>query len=76
MLVLGLGTIFLQEAYWKYRFDVCNEITTFGHITNMDIIFLALVPYFSIDNMHLMYNVHLKLFRHSFWCIYNVYDTN
>jgi hypothetical protein len=24
------------------------------------------VPYFSIDNAHLMYNAHQKLFRHSF----------
>jgi hypothetical protein len=24
------------------------------------------IPYFSIDNAHLMYNAHLKLFRHSF----------
>ena len=29
------------------------------------------VPYFSIDNAHLMYNAHPKLFRHSFWCIDN-----
>ena len=32
------------------------------------------VPYFSIDNAHLMYNAHPKLFRHSFWCIDNVHD--
>ena len=24
------------------------------------------LPYFSIDNLHLMYNAHPKLFRHSF----------
>ena len=24
------------------------------------------IPYFSIDNAHLMYNAHPKLFRHSF----------
>jgi hypothetical protein len=24
------------------------------------------LPYFSIDNAHLIYNVHPKLFRHSF----------
>ena len=24
------------------------------------------LPYFSIDNAHLMYNAHTKLFRHSF----------
>ena len=24
------------------------------------------LPYFSIDNAHLMYNAHPKLFRHSF----------
>ena len=32
------------------------------------------VSYFSIDNAHLMYNAHPKLFRHSFWCIDNAHD--
>jgi hypothetical protein len=32
--------------------------------------------YFSIDNAHLMYNAHPKLFRHSFWCIDNAHDAN
>ena len=32
------------------------------------------LPYFSIDNAHLMYNAHPKLFRHSFWCIHNAHD--
>ena len=31
------------------------------------------LPYFSIDNAHLMYNAHPKLFRHSFWCIDNAH---
>jgi len=31
----------------------------------LEIHFLKL-PYFSIDNAHLMYNAHPKLFRHSF----------
>jgi hypothetical protein len=26
----------------------------------------AYIPYFSIDNAHLMYNAHPKLFRHSY----------
>ena len=30
--------------------------------------------YFSIDNAHLMYNAHPKLFRHSFWSIDNAHD--
>jgi hypothetical protein len=34
------------------------------------------LPYFSIDNAHLMYNAHPKLFRHSFWCIDNARDAN
>jgi hypothetical protein len=34
------------------------------------------IPYFSIDNAHLMYNAHPKLFRHSFWCIDNAHDAN
>ena len=29
---------------------------------------------FSIDNAHLMYNAHPKLFRHSFWCIDKAHD--
>ena len=32
------------------------------------------LPYFSIDNAHLKYNAHPKLFRHSFWCIDNAHD--
>jgi hypothetical protein len=35
-----------------------------------------LIPYFSIDNAHLMYNAHPKLFRHSFLCIDNEHDAN
>jgi hypothetical protein len=34
------------------------------------------VQYFSIDNAHLMYNAHPKLFRHSFLCIDNAHDAN
>jgi hypothetical protein len=34
------------------------------------------IPYFSIDNSHLMYNAHPKLFRRSFWCIDNPHNAN
>jgi hypothetical protein len=34
------------------------------------------LPYFSIDNAHLMYNAHPKLFRHSFSCIDNAHNSN
>jgi hypothetical protein len=34
------------------------------------------IPYFTIDNAHLMYKAHPKLFRHSFWCIDNAHDAN
>ena len=34
----------------------------------------CILPYFSIDNAHLMYNAHPKLFRHSFRCIDNAHD--
>jgi hypothetical protein len=34
------------------------------------------IPYCSIDNAHLMYNAHSKLFRHSFRCIDNAHDAN
>jgi hypothetical protein len=33
---------------------------------NLIIICIYKIPYFSIDNAHLMYNPHPKLFRHSF----------
>ena len=33
-----------------------------------------LLPYFWIDNAHLMYNAHPKLLRHSFLCIDNAHD--
>ena len=35
---------------------------------------IVILPYFSIDNAHLMYNAHPKSFRHSFWCIDNAHD--
>jgi hypothetical protein len=34
------------------------------------------LPYFSIDNAHLMYKAHPKHFRHFFWCIDNARDAN
>jgi hypothetical protein len=34
------------------------------------------LPYFSIDKVHLMYNAHPKLFRHSLSCIDNAHDAN
>jgi hypothetical protein len=37
---------------------------------------LQKVPYFLIDNAHLMYKAHPKLFRNSFWCIDNAHDAN
>jgi hypothetical protein len=33
----------------------------------------TLLPYFSKDNAHLMYNTHPKHFRYSFWCINNAH---
>jgi len=36
--------------------------------------FFLLLSYFSIDNAHLIYNAHPKLFRHSFCCIDNAHD--
>jgi hypothetical protein len=41
----------------------------FGNLylnTHQFSVFKLKLLYFSIDNAHLMYNVHLKLFRHSF----------
>jgi hypothetical protein len=49
------------------------------HDTDVDNILNAYsnnLPYFSIDNGHLMYNAQPKLFWHSFWCIDNVHDAN
>jgi hypothetical protein len=34
------------------------------------------ITVFFIDNAHLMYNAHPRLFRHSFWCIDNAPDAN
>jgi hypothetical protein len=36
----------------------------------------SILPYFSIDNAHLTYNTHPKLFWHSFWCIDNAHEAN
>jgi hypothetical protein len=38
--------------------------------------FIFDLPYFSIDNAHLMYNAHPKLFCLSYWCIDNARDAN
>ena len=43
-------------------------------ITHVEKIWFLL--YFLIDNAHLKYNAHPKLFRHSFWCIDNMHDAN
>jgi hypothetical protein len=46
---------------------------------SLDICFIHEIfhlSYFSIDNAHLLYNAHPKLFRHSFWCIDNARDAN
>jgi hypothetical protein len=34
------------------------------------------IPYFSTDNMHVVYNAHPKLIRHSFRCIDKSHDAN
>jgi hypothetical protein len=34
------------------------------------------ILYFSVDNTHLKYNAHPRLFQDSFWCIDNVHDAN
>ena len=46
----ALGTGRWDSFFFESR-DICEVIQ---------------VPYFSIDNAHLMYNAHPKLFRHSF----------
>ena len=50
------------------------HLRKFLEITNLTHFFH--VPYFSVDNTHLMYNAHPKLFRHSFWCIDNAHGAN
>ena len=39
---------------------------TYGQCLLPLLMILYVLPYFSIDNAHLMYNAHPKLFRHSF----------
>jgi hypothetical protein len=48
----------------------CRKTTVCGTCTKI------IIPYFSIDKAHLMYNAHPRLFRHSFWCIDNAHDAN
>ena len=63
---------------YKYTVYCCilfdNYWHKFHHHTNLSSKRRILLPYFSIDNAHLMYNAHPKLLRHSFWCIYNAHD--
>jgi hypothetical protein len=56
---------YIEISLYRYFLQIqVNQIHTFK------------IPYFSIDNAHLMYNTHPKLFRHSFWCIGNAHDAN
>jgi hypothetical protein len=57
----------LNIWYWKEKqvSKTCNYILCYIQ-----------VPYFSIDDAHLMYNAHPKIFRRSFWCIDNAHDAN
>jgi hypothetical protein len=48
-----------------------EKISWTDHVRNEDVL-----QYFSIDNAHLMYKAHPKLFQHSFLCIDNVRDAN
>jgi hypothetical protein len=58
--------IFVSEMC--YMFQPCFSIYIYIYIY---ICIHTHIPYFSIDNAHLMYNTHPKLFRHSFWYLYS-----
>jgi hypothetical protein len=49
----------VRKPTWKTR-------RTYGLILTYMLNIQIVVPYFLIDNVHLMYNAHSKLFRHSF----------
>ena len=62
-----------NEAHWstvEHKADGRGPLVACHKDTQISV----QVPYFSIDNAHLMYNAHPKLFRHSFWCTDNAYD--
>jgi hypothetical protein len=69
---------------WKVAGSVPDDVTEIFHWINPPSHTIALgltqpltkIPYFLIDNTHLMYNVHSKLFQHSFWCIDNAHDAD
>jgi hypothetical protein len=57
---------------WLYSWSP-PFVTILSYITYLYsiVFFFFNIPYFSIDNAHLMYNAHPKPFWHSFWCIDN-----
>jgi hypothetical protein len=76
---LKLITIF-RDVY-KYSISLCDlKLLVFflsGKIIgNLFLIDSVNIPYFSIDNAHLMYNAHPKFFRNFFWCVDNAHDAN
>jgi hypothetical protein len=56
--------------------DTRYEVATLVDVKIMISYWWIQLPYFSIDNAHLMYNTHSKLVRHSFWCTDNAHDAN
>jgi hypothetical protein len=73
-LILPYFLFFLSgdgKERWKYP-RLCRKVI----IWDLRISLFPNLQYFSIDNAHLMYNAHPKLFQHSFWCIDNARDAN
>jgi hypothetical protein len=60
---------------WKYYDSPRNSHVLYRFMEGIWNAIMKL-PYFSIDNMHLMYNAHPKPFLHSFLCIDNAHDAN
>ena len=61
-----LGPVYdIEKDNWRILTN--KEIYAMVKIpTTTETVMLNRLPYFSIDNAHLMYNAHPKLLRHSF----------
>ena len=71
----NVGTEYFKHALYSPFFSLQNAVC-FIMLTSLVPVFFTFylqgvlklkeIPYFSIDNAHLMYNAHPKLFRNSF----------
>jgi hypothetical protein len=72
----NMGLLVVMKVITFRRVGVLADEIVFSNVSLIDVIAINDIPYFSIDNAHLLYKAHPKLFRHFFLCIDNAHDAN